>query len=619
LQVGDTTYTRTLKKAGDSVQLGGDPVLSDTTATDNFAILLRSNPARQAVIQQRGLRDIVMEPVEIDHFQSKIDDLREERDTLDEKLEQINQYKQELPSVEQDITSVETEMEELNEEKRAVEERLATIEEEIAASSDDADNNEKIESLQSDANSLLDDIEDLQDKKNEKETTINSLENTIGRLKEELDQHRDTIATHEDVSKARKDQLNEKVNALSQKRTTLQNRRSKLMTVIETNREILQEGALGIVDQANDDGTAETGGALYADLEEESSDDHPDEFTCPTCGQATTKERFENVIGDLKSAETRLTNQIEEVGSKRDEVLSEKSEIEDALKARRTARRQLEEKESKLERVQADLERTRERVDEIGSEIATLESKREEIREEIVRLEQKQDEQEEGKQQERLDLRGEVSRINEKINTKQTELSNLTEKKQTLSEQIEDVSSYEERKQAIREDITDVQNTISNLEDETIERFNEEFEEILEVLEYDNIERIRLKAVRRGEPSTLREEAETGEFRMKIARVGEDGAYEDDYSNLSESEQEVTGLLFALAGYLAHDVYEELPFMLLDSVEAVDPERIAALVEHFEQYCDYLVVALLEDDAEVLSDDYTYVDSFAGSATPVTS
>jgi hypothetical protein len=65
--------------------------------------------------------------------------------------------------------------------------------------------------------------------------------------------------------------------------------------------------------------------------------------------------------------------------------------------------------------------------------------------------------------------------------------------------------------------------------------------------------------------------------------------------------------VFALAGYLAHEVYEEVPFMLLDSLEAIDSERIATLVEYLSEYADYLVVALLPEDASALDDAYTRI------------
>jgi hypothetical protein len=62
--------------------------------------------------------------------------------------------------------------------------------------------------------------------------------------------------------------------------------------------------------------------------------------------------------------------------------------------------------------------------------------------------------------------------------------------------------------------------------------------------------------------------------------------------------------VFALAGYLAHEVYEIIPFMLLDSLETIDAQRIATLVRYLEDYNDYLVVALLPEDAAPLEGEY---------------
>jgi len=77
--------------------------------------------------------------------------------------------------------------------------------------------------------------------------------------------------------------------------------------------------------------------------------------------------------------------------------------------------------------------------------------------------------------------------------------------------------------------------------------------------------------------------------------------------HLSESEREVTGLVFAFAGYLVHDLHESLPFVVIDSLEALDSDRIAALVEYFGEYAEYLVVALLPEDAAALGDEYQRV------------
>ncbi|MBX0298099.1 hypothetical protein [Haloarcula nitratireducens] len=40
----------------------------------------------------------------------------------------------------------------------------------------------------------------------------------------------------------------------------------------------------------------------------------------------------------------------------------------------------------------------------------------------------------------------------------------------------------------------------------------------------------------------------------------------------------------------------------MDSLESIDSDRIIQLVEYFEDYAEYLVVALLPEDAQALDD-----------------
>jgi hypothetical protein len=99
-------------------------------------------------------------------------------------------------------------------------------------------------------------------------------------------------------------------------------------------------------------------------------------------------------------------------------------------------------------------------------------------------------------------------------------------------------------------------------------------------------------------------------FDIHVVREDEEGTvYEDDVSNLSESEKEVAGLVFALSGYLAHEVHEELPFMLLDSLSALDANRVADLLDYFEDHVSYLVAAVLPEVSEKIGDEYSTVDT----------
>lgn len=129
-------------------------------------------------------------------------------------------------------------------------------------------------------------------------------------------------------------------------------------------------------------------------------------------------------------------------------------------------------------------------------------------------------------------------------------------------------------------------------------------ESVLDCLVYSNLNCICLERVK-GTDRGSNQAVSKSRFELHVIRSTDVGAtYEDTVDHLSESEREVTGLVFALAGYLAHDVQEHVPCMLLDSLEAIDSARIAALIDYLAEFPNFLIVALLPEDAEALADHY---------------
>jgi len=123
-------------------------------------------------------------------------------------------------------------------------------------------------------------------------------------------------------------------------------------------------------------------------------------------------------------------------------------------------------------------------------------------------------------------------------------------------------------------------------------------ETMLELLAYENVERVWIER-------KVDDDGTTSTFDLHVVRAtDEDVVYEDTIDHLSESEREVIGFVVALAGYLVHDVHETVPVMLLDSLEAIDSDRIGALVEYFAEFVPFLVVALLPEDAAALSGEH---------------
>ena len=163
------------------------------------------------------------------------------------------------------------------------------------------------------------------------------------------------------------------------------------------------------------------------------------------------------------------------------------------------------------------------------------------------------------------------------------------------------------RREDVTDELADLRTRIDQIEENAVEAFNEHMENLLETLEYGNLDRVWIARTTR-EAREGRRKVTKSSFDLKIVRSTDDGAaYEDSIEHLSESEREITGLVFALAGYLVHDVYETVPFMLLDSLEAIDSDRIASVIEHFESYVPYLVVALLDEDAKAIESEHELI------------
>lgn len=69
----------------------------------------------------------------------------------------------------------------------------------------------------------------------------------------------------------------------------------------------------------------------------------------------------------------------------------------------------------------------------------------------------------------------------------------------------------------------------------------------------------------------------------------------------------MTGLIVALAGYLVHDVHERVPFVPLDSLEALAPNESRRYRLPRSVRRPHVVVALLPEDAAALDQSCSHI------------
>jgi DNA repair exonuclease SbcCD ATPase subunit len=315
-----------------------------------------------------------------------------------------------------------------------------------------------------------------------------------------------------------------------------------------------------------------------------------DRTVCWTCGSDVESEQIESTIEQLKSFRRSKLDAIRET----EDRISELRERLDSVESRRD---RLAELRTRLDRVEGEIDSRTERRAELREE-------RESVSEELETLETEVDELEDEEFDEVLDKHKEANEIEFEIGRLEDDLEDVVDEIEELEADLDEREELEAERDRVNSDLTDARTRIDRIEEEAVEQFNQHMDSVLDILGYENLERIWIERVER----TVREgrrKVDRTMFELHVVRATSSGAsYEDTVDHLSESEREVTGLVFALAGYLVHDLHETVPFMLLDSLEAIDADRLADLVDYIADFPEYLVVALLPEDAQALDDDY---------------
>jgi predicted nucleic acid-binding Zn-ribbon protein len=572
LRIGEQTYTRTLERQNGTVAFGGDPYLEDAEVADLFAFLLESNEARRTVALDGDLREIIMEPIDSDAIKAEIERLKTEKDGIDEEIEQLESLKRELPEHKQEVSRLDSEIEE----KRAeLEEKRAELEAESAQASEVKAEQSKLEAKMSELQRARSSLEQTEFRMDSQRESLETLEERLG----ELESQKEELAGEEteDLESVRAE-----IQRLQDEKGSLNAELNKLQSVIQFNEEMM-DGTQGVTAALDsDDADAES---LTDQLVEDG-----ESVVCWTCGTTVDEERVEETLEQLREFRETKYSRRSEIDSELDDLKRERTRIESAQRQRESIDEQIADVRSEIEEREAKLD--------------DLESERTELDEEIEQLEAEIEALEEEDRSEVLDKQREVNRL-------EIELEQLEDERDRISENIEEIESrvatiddLEAQKEGIKEELTDLRTRIERIEEEAIENFNEHMDAVLDILDYTNIDRIWVERTQ-YEGREGRRKVIKSKFDLHVVRSTADGVtYEDEFEHLSESEREVTGLVFALAGYLAHEVYEKVPFILLDSLEAIDAERIARLVEYIGEYADYLLVALLPEDAAALDDSY---------------
>jgi len=570
LELDGETYTQTLRRRGGTVAFDGDPYLDDPELADLFAFLLEGNEARRAVAHGDDLREIIMRPIDTDSIDAEIRECKRERDDLESEIEKLDDLERDLPDLEADRREKIAELEAVQEKLEAVREDLDDLDAGIEESRTRKEEMEEAFQRVRDARSDLDELEfDLETERS-----------TLSELKAEREELQETFETVEDPDES-PDRLAGRIDELRRRKSSLDDEINELGGVIGFNENMVDDSGIDINEGMPRDNPTD---ALTAG----------DQTTCWTCGSEVDIDHIEATLDRLRELRS---DKLDE----RNKIRGEIQELTDRQSSIREAQREIKRAEERLDGVGAEIESTE-------SRIADLERRIDSKRDEIEELEEEAESIDVDGYDEALALHREAHGIELRIERLEDEIDEVDDEirdRETAIELREDLKA--ERKE-LAERLTELRTRVDRVEENAVNAFNEHMSTVLDILEYENLDRIWIERretdVREGRSKVTRTR-----FDLHIVRSSPHGtAYEDTVNHLSESEREVTGLVFALAGYLVHDVHETVPFVLLDSLEAIDSDRIARVVDYFRDHADYLVAALLPEDAGALDDGYAYVE-----------
>jgi len=586
LSIAGEEYTRKLISTPNGVGFEGDPYTDDQVLLDLFVLLFRDNECRRAAEAGRDLREIIMRPVDLEDLQTEIASLQDRRDELQQDLEHRRDLKQELPKLEEQRTQLTEDIEELSDKIAEKDAKLAEFEK----------SGEAIQEVRDELEERMGDLQDVRDERERLDTQIENTEEKLEAARGRREEIAEELEGMEVVDKQEFEMLEEEITRLRSQRSSLSSLLNQLDNVIQFNEEHLQGDSSLLaelseiegVDNGSEDEKADPTQELLADSEG---------IRCWTCGSLTTRNSVNETLDRLQQIRKQKYSEVEELKQNISELQDERRELEQQQERQEELSTSLEEIESKIDSHQSQLEELESLRDEAETRVDELEASVEELRDQ--------------QRSEYVDTRTDLSELERKQERKKTEKEQIVEQINDHKSRTDEIPAIEAEINDIQDEIVELRDRVEQIERDSIEKFNKHMEELIDRLDYQNLSRVWLE---RLVPEEKAGDVSESVFELHIIREDEEGvAYEDDFANLSESEREVVGIVLAFAGYLAHDVHEEIPFLVLDSLEAIDSRRIANMLEYMSRAPDYFVVALLEEDAEYVESTEVEITSFTSA------
>lgn len=540
LKVGEKETSRTAKRKGRGIRISGDQFLDDEDDIElfeRFACLLEFNDIRQAIREGRSIEDLLKEPMDLTNLESRRDELLQRKQSLKTEVG-------ELEDLEDQITSKEEELKAKRDRVDSLEAKLDNLRKQQNAT---VNGDGEVTKLREEQASLV-------HKRNEHENQIQELKNAIGRIEDNLENTKSELtAAREEANSYDIDKLQSERDEIRHNLDDITDRVEVLQSVLTANREMLSSSYTGAL------------GKETSLLE--------DTITCWACGNEAQISNFEETLEELRDIVTEDKERREEYQPKLETI---ESNISEAKQAR-----------SDVTDLEADVHDLENRLENRRESLETKQQSLEGIRDDIEVIDEELANHESAQESDVTDLQEDIEDVRVNLYTARSEIERL----ESSIEDLQDRLDTRERKKAelddVSEEVVALSERIRTLEQDLREGFNDAINELIDVLEYEHIERIWLD----------------GDFELIVAREVDGVVTEDDINHLSESEREMVGLVLALAGYITYELSEIAPVLLMDTLGAFDAERTADLVAYFADEAPLLLTALLPESASTVDEE----------------
>lgn len=525
LTVGSRTVERVARRTRNGISVDGDGLVD----ADDSVLVERF----AALLETNALRIAVGRGDDVEALLKEPMDIPALERKQASLLEERREFEAELES----LSGIDDRLADKTHELEATRQRIAELESQLETLYDEQ---ESIESADDELRTLRERRADLRSKKERYDAQLSELTDAVARLEDERDElaerKRDTA---DELQAHDADSLREQRARIRDEVDDLEARIEVLQSVLTANREMVQSELSSVLGGAS--------GLLE------------DEMTCWACGQTASAEAFEETID-------RLAELVAEEKARKRERTPEIEQLTERIEDAERAGRRLESLETRHREVEDRIRSRRESIEQKRRQRSEIRAALNDVDAEIERIEAEQTET-------RSTLADDIEETRVELSTLRHEADQLEERCTDLRAKQSERDRARERIEALTRDIRELTERIENLEQELRETFNETMDDLIDHLEFDRIERVWLD----------------GEFDLVVAREIDGIVRQDGLEHLAESEREMIGLVLGLAGFVAYDVADVTPVLLLDSLGAFDTERTERLITYFSDRTEVLV------------------------------